>query len=193
MVPTSTRQNYRIFGFKLDCEDSIAVAGLVPQFSLQGMRGFLCFLVVDSHNAVSSCCCEVSSVRCVIEGKDLVVGLNPVPELLAGLGDELEEVAVGIGSQDDRPHGLQLLGGRSPAQGVDWGLEVAFLVLDVGVELHYLARFDEVVDSHESIAMSTGYQGILLGKLGEHHLALLLDGGLQPQLLLQLHFFDYSD
>lgn len=116
-----------------------------------------------------------------------------MPKLFPCLSNKLEEVTISIGSQDDSSHGLQFLRGRSPAQSIDRSLKVAFLVFNVCIELHNFARFDKIVDPYKTITMSTGYQRIFVPEFREHYFALLLDSGLQPQLLLQLHFFDYSD
>jgi hypothetical protein len=69
---------------------------------------------------------------------------------------------------------------------------IAFLVLDAGAKLCDFVGFEEVVDADISVAVSAGNKGVLMSKFGRHHLACLLDGALDTQLLLELHFLDDS-
>ncbi len=157
------------------------------------MRSFLCLLIIYSYNAVSTRSCKISPIWGIIQGKDLVVGLNSMPELFACLSYKLEDVSISISSQDDSSHRFQLLRCRPPTKSIDGCLQITFLVFDIGIELYYFARFDEIVDPHETITMSTGNQRIFMTKFRQHYFTLLLDSGLQTQFLLQLYFFDYSD
>jgi hypothetical protein len=62
------------------------------------MRCFFCLLVVDPYDIIPPGCGKKATIACIINSKDLIISLDSMPELLASLGDELKNVAIGIGS-----------------------------------------------------------------------------------------------
>lgn len=123
----------------------------------------------------------------------MIVSFNTVPQLLARFGYELEDMSIGVGGEHYCAHGFYFFGVGPPADGVDGCLQVAFPVLDVGVELRDLAGLDHVVDAHEAIAMAAGYQRVLVSEFGQHDFALLPDGALHAELLLEGDLLDESE
>lgn len=82
------------------------MACLVPELSFEIVAGLLGLLVVDTNDIIAACSCKISSVVCVVNRKDLIVRLNSMPQLFAGLGENLEDMAIGIGSQKNRSYRL---------------------------------------------------------------------------------------
>ena len=160
------------------------MASLVPQLPLQIMRSLFGLLIVDADKVIPARGREISPIMRIVQGKDLVVGFSSVPKLFTCFGQELEQMPVGICGQHHSPHRLQLLGSRSPAQGIDWGIGVAFLIFDIGVYFCDFGVADEVVDADVPIAGPASHQGILVREFRKHDFAFLLYGGLQGQLLL---------
>ena len=156
------------------------------------MRRFLGFLVIDPDHVISSSCSEVASVAGVVQSEDLVVGLDSVPKLLPGFGQELEQVSVCISRQDCRSDRLELFGGRPPAEGVDWGMAVGLLILDVGVDLGYFCVFEEVVDAYVAVAGAACNEGVLLCKFGEHDLCFVFGGDAESEFMFEGNLLDDS-
>ena len=65
-----------------------------------------------------------------------------MPDLFSGFGEELEEVAIGVGSQDDGSQRLKFLGIGSPPNSIDGGIAVRFLIFDVGVNFSNFCIFE---------------------------------------------------
>lgn len=63
-------------------------------------------LVVDTDDIIPACSCKVSAIVGVVNRENLIIRLDSMPELFACLGEDLEDVPIRIGSQQDGPHGL---------------------------------------------------------------------------------------
>ncbi len=79
----------------------------MSQFSLESVRCLFSLLIINSHNVIPSSSGKVSPITRVVEGKDLVVSLYSMPELLPRLCDELKDMAIGIGSEHYSTHRLK--------------------------------------------------------------------------------------
>lgn len=111
------------------------MAGLLPKLSFEVVRCFFNLLVIDPHNIVPPSCGEEPSVTRIVNCKDLVISFDAVPKLLSCFSDELENMAIGVGSEHNSSQGLQFFGVGSPPEGIDRGLEVTLSIFDVGVKL----------------------------------------------------------
>ena len=113
-----------------------------------------------------------------------------MPQLLASLGQKLEQVPIRICSQNHCSHRLQLFRSGPPPQCVNRSVRVGLLVLDVGVEFCDFGVFEEVIDANVSIAGGAGEEGVFVCKLGEHDFSFVLDGYLEVEFLFELYFFE---
>ena len=106
-------------------------------------------------------------------------------QLLTGLGDVLEQIAVGIGPEQNGADGAHFLVGGSPPEAVDRG---DLFLRGVGINLGNLVVSVGVDDADEAVAVTSRHQGILIPELGAHEFGFVRDGRLQDQLRLQWHF-----
>ena len=144
---------------------------LIAKLSLQIMGCLFSFLVVDPDDILQPCCGKVASIMGVIQGKDLIIWLNSMPDLFASLGKKLEEVPIGVGSHNHCSHRLDLLRVRPPPDSVHRRIVLRLLVFHVCVDFSYLGVLEEVVDPHIPVTGSDSYQGVLGGELSNHDLA----------------------
>ena len=115
---------------------------LLPENALEVVRGLFCFFVIYPYGAIQPCSGKVATIASIVESKNLIIGLNSMPDLFSGFGKELEEVAVGVGGQNDSSQRLKFLGIGSPPDGIDGGIAVRFLIFDVGVDFCYFSIFE---------------------------------------------------
>ena len=148
---------------------------------------FFSFLIVDPYEVVLAGCGEGSSIGVVVKGHNVVSFLEVMPNLLAGLGRELVEVAVGVGYQENCGGAAIKFIDGSPPEGVDWAL-----LPDSGVDLGYFVVGAEVEDSNEAVGVATGSHGILLIELGNHELGFFGDDSFHEYFILEGYFLDNS-
>ena len=141
---------------------------------------FFSFLIVDPYEVVLAGCGEGSSIGVVVKGHNVVSFLEVMPNLLAGLGRELVEVAVGVGYQENCGGAAIKFIDGSPPEGVDWAL-----LPDSGVDLGYFVVGAEVEDSNEAVGVATGSHSILLIELGTHELEFFGDTAFMSTLFLR--------
>ena len=141
---------------------------------------FFSFLIVDPDEVILACCGEGSSIGVVVKGHNVVSFLEVMPNLLAGLGRELVEVAVGVGYQENCGGAAIKFIDGSPPEGVDWAL-----LPDSGVDLGYFVVGAEVEDSNEAVGVATGSHSILLIELGTHELEFFGDTAFMSTLFLR--------
>ena len=115
---------------------------LLPENAFEVVRGLFCFLVIYPYGIVKSRSGKVATIASIVQSKNLIIGLNSMPDLFSGFGEELEEVSVSVGGQDDGSQRLKFFRIGSPPDGIDRGIAVRFLIFDVGVDFSYFSIFE---------------------------------------------------
>ncbi len=156
------------------------------------MAGFLCFLVIDTHNIISAGSCKITSVWRIVHCEDLIISLDAMPELLAWLCEELEEMPVCIGCEYCCSDWICFFWDGSPPEDIDWGIGVGLFVLDVGIDVYDFWAFEEVVDADVAISCSDGCECVFVCKSGDHDFAFIFDSVFDDKFLFELSSFDDS-
>jgi len=68
------------------------------------MSGLFGFLVVNPYDIFKTSCGKVATIVSIIQGENLIIWLNTMPELFSGFGEELEQMPISVGSQHHSTH-----------------------------------------------------------------------------------------
>ena len=72
IVPTTRQQHIVIILIEFKCEDSVRMSGLSSATALQGNLKFSCLLIINSHDAIGTTSCELSSIWLVVDSEELI-------------------------------------------------------------------------------------------------------------------------